>query len=627
MEAKKDESKKTLEENYHLTDLGNAQRLKKLFGSDIRFSHPYKNWIVWDGKRWNLDRTAVLEQFARETVKSIYDEGFKSTDNEKRQKLIGFALKSESSKGIRSMIELAKSEPGIPILPEDFDKDKMLFNAQNGTIDLRTGELKPHTKDSLITKISPVVFDKKAKCPIFDAFLDKIFQGNKNIIKYIQRKCGYILTGETREEEIDILYGIGGNGKSKLTDEIVFIMGDYHQKANVETIQEQAKKNGSSPSPDVACLKGARLVTVSEPGKGIHLNEQRIKDWTGRDVIKARHLHEEPFDFKPEFKLWIYTNYKPIIKGQDRGIWRRVKLVPFEVSISKEEEDKELDKKLMAESSGILNWMIQGCLEWQGDGLNVPDEILQATADYKDEMDVFSDYLKECCDIDKGAREYNLPLWNVYRAWCKLYDYDPFSIKKFAANLEERGFKRMPHDEKGISFKGLTIKNFILEGYENPKPISGMLGTDELTELTQVLVIFLKSPSRGKLPETASVPSVLSGNNAADNEKNNNSKENLRQASVSSSGNFCGICGNPFNGSPDIPGRLGEGQIHISCNSARVMKEQIEIIKSWYSDGRTPSDYDNLASALRNECWKKGVTITQDEARISLIYAFRAAPA
>ncbi len=472
------------------TDVGNGKRLAECYNGDILYCYPLKTWFIWDGTRWKADDRGEIYRMAKAVVKTIYNDGRDAASDETRERLIKHALKSEARSRINAMVEMAQSEPTVAILPSKFDSDPMLFNVQNGTIDLRTGVLRDHRRDDYITKISPVPYNPAAKYPRWDAFLDQIFQKNKNIIGYIQRKAGYILSGETFEEDLDILYGTGGNGKSTLTEVLIYIVGDYHKKASAETIQENKNKNGSAASPDVASLKGARLVTVSEPEKGLKLNESRVKDMTGRDTITARHLHQEPFDFKPQFKLWIYTNHKPIIGSQDRGIWRRIKLVPFEVSMSEEEQDKQLDIKLQNESSGILNWLIKGCLDWQKNGLQTPQEILEATADYKEEMDVFSEFFKENCIKGKGKTVYNNDLYKVYRAWCIIRELIPFSNKKFVVNMVERGFKKLPKDDKGIKFDGLTLSDGVTDAFNENKTLWGNVETDELTHLTQSLLFF-----------------------------------------------------------------------------------------------------------------------------------------
>jgi P4 family phage/plasmid primase-like protien len=507
-------------EEIHLTDLGNAMRLRYKYGADIRYCFPYKSWLVWDLKIWSQDNKAVLESMARGVVLDLYEDAMNETELDLKKRKFAFALKSESNSGIKNMLSLSQSEPGIPILPDEFDKDKMLFNVQNGTIDLTTGILKPHTKTDMMTKISPVIYEKNTGCPIWTAFLDKIFAGNTEIIEYLQRKSGYILSGDTREEEFDEMYGGGGNGKSKFTGAIIYIMGDYHKKINIETIQaiQGTKKDGSAASSDVANLKGARLVTVSEPEKGTVLNEQRVKDWTGRDPITARHLYERPFTFYPEFKLWIYTNHKLRIKGTDNGIWRRVKLVPFEVTIPDEEADKNLDLKLREEAPGILNWMIEGCLKWQKDGLKVPESIIEATQEYREEQDSLSDFFSECCEIDKT---YKVPfkwLFLTYRAYCKVMGIISQSHITFVSSLEDRKFKKVTRSNKGNIWGGLRLKLALEEKCNEISSGCGDMKSAGVQVMTQFLESFLNSFSYRDFIQTDTQPAQPTPFKETDNE-------------------------------------------------------------------------------------------------------------
>ncbi len=516
-----------IQNDYHLTDLGNAQRIKDIYGTDIRFCHPTKQWLVWDRQRWNTDKIAFLEETcARDVVGKLYADALAATDLKTKDEKLRFALKSESVQRIAGMIELAKSEPGIPILPEVLDKDPMLFNVQNGTIDLRTGTLRPHTKTDFISKISPVVYDPAATCPRWIQFLDEIFDKKKDLIEYMQRKAGYILTGDTSEEEFDQLYGTGDNGKSKYVNQVLHIMGEYQVKANVETIQAASNRtSANAASSDVARLKGARLVTVSEPEKGTQLNEQRIKDWTGRDPITARFLYQEPITFLPEFKLLMYTNYKLRIRGTDNGIWRRVKLVPFDVTVSEELKDTHLDQKLLAESSGILNWMIAGCLKWQKDGLKVPTEILEATKDYREEQDYLSDFFNQCCEIGKTFECQFSEIYFIYKIYCNINDMPVQGQRSFADTLGSKHFKRVPK-EKGKFYQGFRTRPVIHEKYNLIKSDAGYSAADGMTVMTYFVESFLSNLSCGKLLQNESYPSDPSGKQPANTENQEQSKKN-----------------------------------------------------------------------------------------------------
>lgn len=577
--------------DYHFSDLGNAQRLKNSACDNIRFCYAYNKWSVWDGQKWATDQGAELETYARQTINMMYVEAMKQADPDKRRALISFALATESVRGIRAMIELAKSEPGIPIQPEELDTDKMLFNVQNGTIDLRTGTLKPHDRNDKITKISPVIFDQNATCPTWLAFLNKIFPSHQNIIDYLQRKSGYILTGETLEEEFDELYGTGGNGKSKLTGAVIYVMGEYHKKTNVETIQAATHKaSGSAPSPDVAVLKGARLVTVSEPEKGTQLNEQRVKDWTGRDPITARHLHQAPFTFDPEFKLWIYTNYKLRIRGQDNGIWRRVKLIPFEVEIPENEIDRKLPEKLIKEAPGILNWMIKGCLSWQKDGLKVPDEIIQATEEYKDGQDYLGDFFRECCEIDKGFKAPFKWLHMTYRAYCELMDMPAQSHITFAETLVERKMKVI-HTNKGNFYKGIRLKVNIEEKCHDLNSTSAGFKSEGVKVMKEFLGFFLNSLSYRELQEKPSQPS---------------------QPSLI----FCGLCEKHLGCSDYASGPAGVGSVHATCLES--FQCAVSVLKSEYDKTSDETNIDMLAVTMGNTLAHEMPDLGKHPARIAI---------
>lgn len=576
---------------YHFSDLGNAQRLRVEFGENFRYSYSDKSWFTWNRNIWNIDKGAHMERYARQTIKKMYTDASKTSDYEEKKKLVEFALRTESAKGIENMLKLAKSEPGIPILPEVFDTDKMLFNVQNGTIDLRTGKIRDHNRNDYITKISPVVYDPNATCPTWEAFLEKIFDGNKGIIEYQQRKCGYRMTGETKEEDFDINYGTGQNGKSKYFDEIVYIMGDYHKKINVETIQEATThKDGNAASSDVACLKGIRFVTVSEPEKGMKLDESKIKDWTGRDKITARHLYSEPFDFYPEFKIDLYTNHKPIIKSQGIDMWRRIKLVPFSVTISDEEKDTNLGEKLKKESAGILNWMIKGCLMWQKDGLKVPEEILQATAEYKEDQDYLGDFFKECCEIGK---DYKVPFkWIhlTYRAYCEVMDMPAQSHITFAETLINRNYK-VKHTGKGNIYTGIRLKVKVEEKCHEINSASEGLRSEGVKVMRVFLETFINQFSYGDLVTKPPQPPQPSQNEPIDNEKEITPENtNLHKPSLSDE-KHCGICGEPLNGNSETFG-FGLGSIHPSCKFIPIELKVVANVPKFV--GRDHREYGEL---------------------------------
>jgi putative DNA primase/helicase len=340
---------------FNCSDLGNAERLAHHYGDKLCYCHVWKKWLVWDDTKWAEDETGRIKQIAKKTVRKIYTEAKACEDDNKRQAVAKHALFSESKSRIDAMTSLAQSE--LPVRPDQFDKNRSLLNCKHGTIDLSTGELLPHNKDDFITKIAPVYYNKDATCPQWDKFLDRIMGGNQDLIKFLQRAVGYSLTGHVSEQCLFLFWGSGANGKSTFLRTIGNLLGDFSQHTATETLL--VKQKGAITN-DIARMKGARFITASESEKEHRLAENLIKQMTGDDIICARFLHQEFFEFEPEYKIFLGTNNKPIIKGNDHAIWRRIKLVPFKILIPEEEQDKDLIDKLKKEYSGILNWAIEG---------------------------------------------------------------------------------------------------------------------------------------------------------------------------------------------------------------------------------------------------------------------------
>ena len=341
----------TQQPEFARTDLGNAERLVYHFGDEIRYCHAWKTWLIWDGCRWCPDETNHISELAKKTVRRIYEEAKKTEDDGKRQALAKHAVSSESEPKIRAMVSLAQSDSHVAIKPEDFDKDKFLFNCLNGTLDLRTGKLFPQRKEDCITKLAHVRYDPYATCPQWINFLKRIMDNNANLIDFLKRSVGYSLTGDTSEQCLFIFFGSGANGKSTFLRAVNMLIGDYGQQTATETLL--VKQKGAIPN-DIARLKGSRFITACEAEAEQRIAESLIKQMTGGDIISARFLHQEWFDFEATYKIFLGTNHKPVIKGTDHAIWRRIKLVPFEVTIPEQERDGSLLDKLQDELSGIV---------------------------------------------------------------------------------------------------------------------------------------------------------------------------------------------------------------------------------------------------------------------------------
>lgn len=419
------------------TELGNARRLVHRHGTIIRYVHPWRQWLVYGGGRWAPDDTGRLELLAKETVLSIYQESIAAEAATERQELAKWAARSESHAQLHAMIGLAASEPGIPVRPDQLDADPWLLNLQNGTLDLRTGALRPHAAADLLTKLAPVMWDPASEAPTWRAFLARILPGDPDLLAFLQRAVGYSLTGNTSEQILLFLFGRGNNGKTTMLETLRALLGDYGLQADVGTFLERRRDGASN---DLARLRSARFVAAVEAGEGQRLAEGLVKQLTGGDTVSARMLYSEYFEFRPQFKLWLAANHKPVIRGTDTAIWRRIRLVPFTVTITEAERDPELPAKLRVELPGILHWAVEGCLAWQREGLGAPPAVCTATASYRLEMDVLGAFLEECCELGPALRAPATPLYEAYRHWCDRSGERAVTQRAFGTALLERDF-------------------------------------------------------------------------------------------------------------------------------------------------------------------------------------------
>lgn len=436
-----------------LTELGNAERLAYRHGKDIRHSEAL-GWLVWDGVRWKRDDDREIVRRMIDTARSIWREAAAEHDAD-RAKLIGkHAATSQSKHQIEAAINLARALPGVAVKPDAFDADPMLLNVANGVIDLKTGALRPHRREDMMTRFAPVAFDPRAACPTFDRFMMRIIPDSDTRL-FIQRAVGYTLTGDVMERCLFIGWGGGNNGKSTFINCLRDMLGDYAMQTPIETLM-QRKGDAGIPN-DVARLAGARMVAASEGEDGQRLAESKIKHLTGgTDAIPARYLHREFFEFVPRFKLWLGTNHKPIITGTDDAIWNRIRLIPFTERIPDAEIDRNLPDKLRAELSGVLRWAVQGCLMWKGCGLAPPTNVKSATEEYRTGSDLMGTFIAECCIEGDNLREVARTLYEGYTAHCKASGVSYLSEVMFARKLKERDFKR-DKTASGALWYGLAL--------------------------------------------------------------------------------------------------------------------------------------------------------------------------
>ena len=334
------------------------------------------------------------------------------------------------------ILTLARSR--LLLDPEKFDADPWLLNCQNGTVDLQTGELHSHQAEDMLTMMAGTTFDPQARAPLWGAFLDRILGGSEELVNFVQKAAGYSLTGLTTEQVFFVLYGTGANGKSTFTGVFTQAMGDYGKALPRGLLT--AQKFEAHPTI-LADLFRVRMAVSSEVKAGSEWDEERIKALTGGDMIKARRMREDFWEYSPSHKIWLATNHQPLAKDNSEGFWRRLRMVPFTVTIPEQERDPMLMEKLRAELPGILAWAIRGCLAWQAEGLESPDEVRAATRDYRDRQDPFGRFLAGCCNLNGDARVQASDLHKAYEQWARASDEKPLSSKELAAVMQERGFQ------------------------------------------------------------------------------------------------------------------------------------------------------------------------------------------
>ncbi|HPM84554.1 MAG TPA: phage/plasmid primase, P4 family, partial [Candidatus Anammoximicrobium sp.] len=427
------------------TDAMNARRFAVRFGADVRYCDLWGKWQSWDGTRWKIDDCRAVDSFAKQIGKELWTEYEKlapefdpEEDKAIFKAMIGFCQRSNSDHGLRSMLALVRSELGIPVVPSQLDQDPWLFNVQNGTIDLRTGKLRPHDRADYITKLAPVEFREGADCKLWCAFLNVVLP-DADLRGFVRRLVGYCLTGSTQEHILPFLYGVGANGKSTFLNTVLALLGtDYAIKAPTDLLL--AKKSEGHPT-ELADLFGRRFVACIEAEDGRRLAESLVKELTGGDRIRARRMREDFWEFSATHKIWLAANHKPQVRGTDYGIWRRIKLIPFGVIIPDDKQDKALPGKLLGELPGILNWALIGCAEWQRDGLGEPPVVRAATADYRNEMDVLGDFIAERCLVADGCEVGASELFEAYKTWCEAAGEKAITQRRFGMQLTERGFQ------------------------------------------------------------------------------------------------------------------------------------------------------------------------------------------
>lgn len=427
-----------LAEGYNLTDLGNAERLVKYYGSIIHYCEEFKCWLIWDNRRWERDYGTKINALAELATRQIYSEAADEPDLKQRKALADHGKASESDHRLTAMIHRAQSQMGIPVRANDLDDDPFLFNVLNGTINLKTGKLLPHDRGDLLTTLVPIEYNPKANYPLWMNFLQQVTDGDQSRINYLQRAIGYSLTGDNKSQVLFFLWGLGNNGKSTFIATIRKLTGDYGTRVSSDVFMIK-DKTATGPKEGLANLRGKRFACCSELEDGKKLAVSLIKDLTGGETITVDRKYEHLFEYLPTAKLWLVGNHKPVIADTTLSIWRRMKLVPFNYIIPKDEIDPDLAQKLETELSGILMWAVEGCLSWQKQGLIEPQAVIDATAIYRHDQDILGDFIEDCCVVEHTATVPKAELRESYHEWCKTVGFDPVSNWTFKHRLVERG--------------------------------------------------------------------------------------------------------------------------------------------------------------------------------------------
>lgn len=425
------------------TDEALALRFAERHAGDLRYVATLGRWFVWSGRQWQQDDTLRAFDLVRRVCREASAECNKGK--------VASAL--ASAKTVAAVDRLSKSDRRLAAVIDQFDADPMALNTPNGVVDLRTGKLRPHRADDYFTRIA-AVGPGSGSCETWMSFLRRTCAGDADLIAFMQRMAGYALTGLTVEHALFFLFGLGANGKSVFVNTIAGILGDYHRTAPIETFT--ASTMDRHPT-DLAGLRGARLVTAVETEEGRRWAESRIKSLTGGDKIAARFMRQDFFEFTPQFKLLIAGNHKPGLRSVDEAIRRRFNLIPFTVTIPPEERDEQLFEKLKSEWPGILRWMIDGCLDWQEQGLRQAQKVVAATSEYLQSEDALSGWIEDCCERGPNGWAKSSDLFASWSAWATKAGEHVGSMKAFVGKMEAKNFEPFRHYKNGRGFNGIRL--------------------------------------------------------------------------------------------------------------------------------------------------------------------------
>jgi putative DNA primase/helicase len=478
----------------YLTDLRMAESFIEFTKDYLRYWHESGEWMDFDGTRWLLDSPGGAHKYIKDFLAPLFNEVEHEEDKQARDIQHKALLSRESMTGQNNLLKAAAVQPTACISTKALDSDPWLLNTKNATIDLRSGEPQAHRNKDFITKIADITSDPTAECPEFHKFITRIMGNDTALIAYMQRWIGYCLTGNVSEHVFQVWYGTGANGKSVLAAVLAGLLGEYTKAAgSYLLLQKNGGGSDMTTQAELAKLRGTRLARISETDEGARFAEAQLKNITGGDTITCRTLYKKPFEYDPEFKIILLCNHKPQVRGTDDGIWRRIHIVPFSVTIPLEEQDHDLKHKLLAELPGILNWAIAGCLAWQQQGLNPPQSVMAAIDEYKSGEDMFATWLNDCCDQSGNYTAKAKELLDSFKAYS---GWKNTSHKKFGTMLAKHGFTKSTSN--GVVWNGLELSEplntFSEKSHEKPlygkfalNPVDSSKGSIDMDELADQL--------------------------------------------------------------------------------------------------------------------------------------------
>jgi len=419
------------------------------YGVDLHYVPKWHRWFHWDGRTWTDDDQLIARELAMESARS---RTIKMLDGSREA--LAAARTAESYRAIDAVTKLAAGHPRVKLSHDAFDHKPMLLNLQNGTLDVTTGELQPHTRTDLLTQLAPVAYDPDASAPQWERFLAEVLP-DPAVRGFVQRFLGYCLSGRCDEQVMVFFLGAGANGKSTLLSTVQYVLGSYSCQAPGDLLV--LRQHDGHPT-ELAKLHRVRLAVCQEIDAQARLNEVRVKQLTGGDIITARRMREDFWEFQPTHKLVVAANHRPQIRGTDEAIWRRIRLVPFDVIVPADQRDHQLPTKLREEAPGVLNWLLQGALEWQygagtaGDRLAAPDAVTQATASYRGEQDTLAQFLDERCTTHPRAQVSKTTLYEYYTDWCHSTGETPLQKNAFGRQMLTRGFEERRNGRQMVRF-------------------------------------------------------------------------------------------------------------------------------------------------------------------------------